>query len=99
MRDYLPATLINSTEIVRGLNTSSSLDTQVAIVFAVIFGVFIYRIAISGLLYHLLSGINNRPTIIDFVVSITGAALQLLFIEVLNKIYEYLARLLNDWGK
>ena len=77
----------------------SSFVTQAGVVIGVIAAVLIYRIAISGLLYHLLAGAESRPTIVDIIVSTTGAALQLIAIEVLNKVYGYLARLLNDWGK
>ncbi len=76
-----------------------TLDTQAGVVFGAFMAVFIYRLAISGWLYHLHAGDENRPTIVDIVVSTTGAALQVFAIEVLNKVYEYLARSLNDWGK
>ena len=72
---------------------------QVLAVLGIFFGVLFYRIAIAGLLYNALIGVSGGPSIANIVVSITGAAIQLIFIIFLNNIYGYLALVLNNWGK
>ena len=63
------------------------------------FAVVIYRMAISTLVYQLISNFPGGPSIADLAVSITGACLQLVAIQVMNFIYEYLAVWLTKWGE
>ena len=72
---------------------------QVAVVIAIVIAVLFYRLAVSGLIYHLVASITGGPSAADIAVSITGAAIQLISIVILNKVYEYLAIFLNNWGK
>ena len=72
---------------------------QVAVVIAIVFSVLLYRLAIAGLLYRAVSGISGGPSIGDIAVSITGAVIQLVAIIVMNKVYEYLAYELTNWGE
>ena len=75
-----------------------SIPPQVGVVIAVVFSVLLYRLAIAGLLYRAVSGIAGGPSIGDIAVSITGAMIQLVAIIVMNRLYEFLAYKLTNWG-
>ncbi len=64
-----------------------------------VFAVILYRLAVAGLIYQLVSGLPLGPSVGDIVVAITGAALQLVAIIIMNKIYEFLAFHLTNWGE
>ena len=66
---------------------------------AVVFSVLLYRLAVAGAIYRVVSGISGGPSIGDILVSITGALLQLVAIIIMNKLYEYLAYKLTNWGE
>ena len=68
------------------------------VVLAIVFSVLLYRLAIAGLIYRRVSGVTGGPSIGDIIVSITGACIQLVAIIVMNKLYEYLAYKLTNWG-
>ena len=68
-------------------------------VIAIVFSVLLYRLAIAGLLYRAVSGISGGPSIGDIAVSITGAVIQLVAIIIMNRVYEYLAYKLTNWGE
>ncbi len=76
----------------------STLYPQVAVVIAIVFAVLLYRLAVAGAIYRLVSGISGGPSVSDIVVSISGACIQLVFILIMNRVYEYLATVLNNWG-
>lgn len=63
------------------------------------FSVLLYRLAVAGLIYRIVSGITGGPSVGDILVSITGALIQLVAILVMNKLYEFLAYKLSNWGK
>lgn len=63
------------------------------------FAVLLYRLAVAGLIYELVSGLPLGPSVGDIIVAITGAGLQLVAIIIMNKIYEFLAYRLTNWGK
>ena len=65
---------------------------------AVVFSVLLYRLAVAGAIYRIVSGISGGPSIGDILVSITGAMLQLVAIIIMNKLYEFLAYKLTNWG-
>ena len=67
-------------------------------VVAIVFGVLLYRLAIAGAIYVLVSDVDGGPSVGDLVVSMTAAIIQLITILILNKIYSYLAKWLTDWG-
>ena len=66
---------------------------------AVVFSVLLYRLAVAGAVYRIVSGISGGPSVGDIMVSITGACIQLVAIIIMNKVYEYLAYKLTNWGK
>ncbi len=70
-----------------------------AVVIAIVFAVLLYRLAVAGAIYRVVSGVAGGPSVSDIVVSISGACIQLVFIIIMNKLYEYLATLLNSWGE
>ena len=70
-----------------------------AVVIAIVFAVLLYRLAVAGAIYTLVSGTSGGPSVADITVSITGACLQLVAILIMNRIYEYLATRLNKWGE
>lgn len=72
---------------------------QVAVVVAIVFAVILYRLAVAGLIYQAVNRIGVSPAVGDIVVAITGAVLQLLAIIVMNKLYEFFAYRLTNWGK
>ena len=59
----------------------------------------LYRLAVAGGIYSLVSGSSVGPAIGDIIVSITGAIIQLVAIIVMNKLYELLAYKLTNWGE
>ena len=61
--------------------------------------VIIYRLAVAGAIYRALNGLPLGPSVGDLVVSITGAAIQLVAIIIMNKLYEFVALKLTDWGE
>ena len=73
-------------------------STQVLLVLGVVFSLILYRIALAALLYITASQLKGGPSIADFSVSITGAIIQLTCVIILNKVYEFLAYRLTDWG-
>ena len=72
---------------------------QVAVVIAIVFSVLLYRLAVAGAIYRLVSGISGGPSIGDIIVSISGALIQLVAILIMNRLYEFLAYKLTNWGK
>ena len=68
------------------------------VVLAIVFSVLLYRLAIAGLIYRVVSGVSGGPSIGDIIVSITGACIQLVAIIIMNKVYEFLAYKLTNWG-
>ena len=68
-------------------------------VIAVVFLVLLYRLAVAGFIYRLVSGIAGGPSVGDIVVSITGACIQLVAILILNIIYTKFANVLTGWGE
>ena len=68
-------------------------------VIAVVFLVLLYRLAIAGLIYRLVSGIAGGPSVGDIIVSISGACIQLVAILILNMIYTKFANILTGWGE
>ena len=72
---------------------------QVLVVIAVVFLVLLYRLAVAGLIYRLVSGIAGGPSVGDIIVSITGACIQLVAILILNIIYTKFANILTGWGE
>ena len=66
---------------------------------AIVFFVLLYRLAVAGLIFRALNGLPLGPSVGDIIVSITGAAIQLIAIIIMNKIYEFLAYRLTKWGK
>lgn len=77
--------------------TFSILISMVGVVIAVVFSVLLYRLAVAGAIYRIVSGISGGPSIGDILVSITGAMLQLVAIIIMNKLYEFLAYKLTNW--
>ena len=71
---------------------------QVAVVIAIVFSVLLYRLAVAGLVYRVVSGVSGGPSVGDIVVSITGALIQLVAILIMNRLYEWLAYNLTNWG-
>lgn len=69
-----------------------------AAVIAIVIAVLLYRLAVAGLIYQAVSGLPLGPSVGDIIVAITGAGLQLIAIIVMNKIYEFLAFKLTNWG-
>ena len=72
---------------------------QVLVAVGVVFSVLLYRLGIAGVIYRAVSGIPGGPSIGDIVVSLTGAVIQLIAIIILNRLYEVLALILNNWGE
>jgi anoctamin-7 len=68
-------------------------------VVAIVFAVLLYRLAVAGLIYQAVSGLPLGPSVGDIIVAITGAGVQLVAIIFMNKIYEFLAFKLTNWGK
>ena len=66
---------------------------------AIVFSVLLYRLAVAGAIYRLVSGISGGPSIGDIIVSISGALIQLVAILIMNRLYEFLAYKLTNWGK
>ena len=66
---------------------------------AIVFSVLLYRLAVAGAIYRLVSGISGGPSIGDIIVSISGALIQLVAILIMNKLYEFLAYKLTNWGE
>lgn len=66
---------------------------------AIVFSVLLYRLAVAGAIYRLVSGISGGPSVADIIVSISGALIQLVAILIMNRLYEFLAYKLTNWGK
>ena len=77
----------------------SILLTMVAAVIAIVFCVLLYRLAVSALIYRAIRSIPGGPSAADLIVSITGSCIQLIFIVIMNQVYERLATWLTSWGK
>ena len=77
----------------------SILITMVAAVIGIVIAVLFYRIAISTLIYRAVRTFPGGPSVADLTVSITGSLIQLVFIIIMNQIYERLASWLTSWGK
>ncbi len=73
--------------------------SQVAIVLSIVFSVILYRLAVAGAIYSLVSDITLGPSVGDIVVAVTGAGLQLVAIIIMNKLYEFVAFRLTNWGE
>ncbi len=71
---------------------------QIIVVLAVVFAVIVYRLAVGTIIYSLVSGTSLGPAVGSIIVSITGAAIQLVAIIIMNKFYEFLAFKLTNWG-
>ena len=76
----------------------SVLSTMALGVFAVVFAVLIYRLAVSASIYRIVQGLPGGPSAADLIVSVTGSMIQLIFIVIMNQIYERLATWLTGWG-
>lgn len=63
------------------------------------FAVILYRLAVAGLIYSLVNGLPLGPSVGDIIVAITGACIQLVAIIIMNKLYEFLAFKLTNWGE
>lgn len=77
----------------------SILLTMVLAVIGIVFCVLLYRIAVSALIYRVVRQIPGGPSAADLIVSVTGSVIQLVFIVIMNQIYERLATWLTSWGK
>ena len=75
------------------------LITMVIAVLGVVFAVLIYRLAVSTSIYRLVQNLPGGPSVADLTVSITGSLIQLVFIVIMNQVYEKLATLLTSWGE
>ena len=76
----------------------SILSTMSLGVFGVVFAVLIYRLAVSTSIYRIVQSLPGGPSAADLIVSITGSMIQLIFIVIMNQIYERLATWLTKWG-
>ena len=77
----------------------SILLTMVAAVLGIVFAVLIYRLAVSTAIYRAIESLPGGPSAADLLVSITGSCIQLIFIIIMNQVYERLATWLTSWGK
>ena len=84
---------------VEGAFTSVCLYIQVSLVVGVVFCLILYRVAVAALLYIVVSQIQGGPSVGDLFVSITAAIIQLIFVMILNNVYQFLAYKLTDWGR
>ena len=84
---------------VEGTFTSVCLYIQVSLVVGVVFCLILYRVAVAALLYIVVSQISGGPSVGDLFVSITAAIIQLIFVMILNNMYQFLAYKLTDWGR
>ncbi|XP_019861048.1 PREDICTED: anoctamin-7-like isoform X1 [Amphimedon queenslandica] len=73
------------------------LITMVIAVLGVVFAVLIYRLAVSTSIYRLVQNLPGGPSVADLTVSITGSLIQLVFIVIMNQVYERLATWLTSW--
>ena len=73
--------------------------TMIVGVLGVVLGVIVYRLAVSTAIYRVVQGLPGGPSVADLTVSITGSLIQLVFIVVMNQVYEKLATLLTSWGQ
>ena len=73
-------------------------STQVLLILGIVFSLILYRIALAALFYVTASQLKGGPGIADFSVAITGAIIQLTCVIILNKVYEFLAYKLTNWG-
>ncbi|XP_011409598.1 PREDICTED: anoctamin-7-like [Amphimedon queenslandica] len=76
---------------------TSVLLTMVAAVLGVVLGVLVYRLAVSTSFYRLTQKLPGGPSVADLTVSITGSLIQLIFIVIMNQVYERLAAWLTSW--
>ena len=84
----------------RSLSVSVSLSlSQVLAVIGIVFAVIVYRLAVSTLMYRIIGGVPGGASVADLTVSFTAAGIQLVFIVIMNFIYEKLATWLTGWGK
>ena len=72
---------------------------QVIAVLGIVFAIIIYSSAVSAGMHRIMKNIPGGPGISDLVVSITGAIIQLIAIEVMNLVYERLAYWFTSWGE
>ncbi len=72
---------------------------QVSLVIAIVFSVILYRLAVAGLIYQAVSGLPLGPSVGDIIVAVTGAGIQLVAIIIMNKVYEFVAFKLTNWGE
>ena len=77
----------------------SILVTMVAAVIGVVFAVLLYRLAVAAAIYRLIRTIPGGPSAADLIVSITGSVIQLIFIVIMNQVYERGATFLTSWGE
>ena len=63
------------------------------------FSVLLYRLAVAGAVYSIVSGISGGPSVGDIIVSITSALIQLVAILIMNKLYKRLAYKFTNWGE
>lgn len=78
---------------------TSVLLSMVAAVLGVVLGVLVYRLAVSTAIYRLIQNFPGGPSVADLTVSISGSLIQLVFIVIMNQVYEKLATLLTSWGE
>lgn len=77
----------------------SILSTMAAAVLGIVFAVLIYRLAVSTAIYQVIQNLPGGPSAADLVVSISGSCIQLVFIIIMNQVYERVATWLTSWGK
>ena len=73
--------------------------TMIVGVLGVVLGVIVYRLAVSTAIYRVIQGLPGGPSAADLTVSITGSLIQLVFIVIMNQVYERLATWLTSWGQ
>jgi hypothetical protein len=76
----------------------SILATMVMMVIIFIFAIVVYRLAISTIIYRIVQRLPGGPSAADLIVSISASCLQLVFIVIMNQIYERVATWLTNWG-
>ena len=94
--EYIQPKLYFIPKILLGM---SVLLTMIVGVLGVVLGVIVYRLAVSTAIYRVVQTLPGGPSAADLTVSITGSLIQLVFIVVMNQVYERLATWLTSWGQ
>lgn len=61
--------------------------------------VLLYRLVVARAIYAAVASIQFGPSVADIAVSISGACIQLVCIIIMNKLYEFVAYKLTNWGE